>query len=222
MRSCRAVIVSRTCTTSHSLSFVEHRALIEAVVPPVEATLLPRRAEARQGSYRLWSCHAGRNQVRALLDRSVAIHAVDLHRVARLAVELAIAVAVLLEVTVDAVHALFQMDIFQVHCLPKLVGIVEGDRLVVGVEQVALAIVLEDSAKDPSVTVEVGKLRVLQLLVEFRRAGSFQKCRYRTKPANSRSLPDCAPELAFCSPASGLRCCAGHMCSPSISLSHHV
>ncbi len=85
----------------------------------------------------------------------MAIHAVDLHRVSGLTVEFAVAVAVLLEMTIDAVHALFQMDVFQVHRLAKLFGIVERHRLIMIVQQGALAIMLEHSAKDPTVTVEV-------------------------------------------------------------------
>ena len=47
--------------------------------------------------------------------------------------------------------------------------------MIFGVEQVALAIVLEDRAEHPAVAVEIGELRVLELLVEFRRPDLFEK-----------------------------------------------
>ena len=75
------------------------------------------RATGRSGD-------AGCHQRRALLDGAVAVDAVDFDGIARLAVELAVAVTVLLEVAVDAVHALLQMNVFQMHGLAELVGIV--------------------------------------------------------------------------------------------------
>ena len=131
---------------------------------------------------------AGRHQGRTLLNRAVAIHAIDLDGVARLSVEFAVAVAVLLEVAVDAVHSFFQMDVFEVHRLLELVGIVEWNYLVVLVEQVAFAIVLEDGAEDPAMTVEVGELGVLQLLVELGRAGLLQEVRVGPEAANGGAL----------------------------------
>jgi len=71
------------------------------------------------------------------------------------------------------------------------------------------------------VTMEIGKLRVLKLLIEFSRAGLFQKSSVGPQTAN------CDPSgfrvwTRFCSFAFGWRCSAGHICSPSISLSHQV
>ena len=117
-------------------------------------------------------------------NRAVTIDAIDFDRVAGFAVELAVAVAVLLEVAVDAVHPFFQMDVFEVHRFLELIGIVERDLLVVLVEQVAFAVVLEDGAEDPAMAVEVGKLRVLQLPVEFGRAGFLQELGVRPQAAN--------------------------------------
>src|SRR5713101_981767 len=118
----------------------------------------------------------------------MAIHAVYLDGVACLAVEFAVAVAVLLEVAVHAMHPLFKVDVLEVYRLLELLRIVEGNNLVVRVEQVALAVVLEDSAEDPSVTMEVGKLRVLKLLIEFRCTGLFQKGSVRPQTPNGGSL----------------------------------
>ena len=47
----------------------------------------------------------------------MAIHAIDLDGVARLAIEFAVTVTILLEVTVNAVHPLLEMDVFQVYRL---------------------------------------------------------------------------------------------------------
>src|SRR5271166_973350 len=47
---------------------------------------------------------------------------------------------------------------------------------------------LEDDAENPSMTMEIGKLRVLKLLVEFRRACFLQECSVGPQPANGRSL----------------------------------
>ena len=93
--------------------------------------------------------------------------------------------------------------------------------LVVLVEQVALAIALVDRAEDPAVAVKVGELRVLELLVELRRADLSEEFRIAPQPL-----------IAACS---GLRCGspadsrvgsrllrAGYMCLPSVSFSHHV
>ena len=136
-----------------------------------------------QGWCRL-SARQGRtlSGLRAALNGAVAIHAIDLDGVTRFSVEFAVAVAVLLEVAVDAVHSLFQMDVFEVHRLPELVGIVERNRLVILIEQVAFAIVLECCAENPAMAVEVGKLGVLQLAVELGRAGFLQEVRVDHRP----------------------------------------
>ena len=75
---------------------------------------------------------------------------------------------VLREVAVGAVHPLLEVDVLQMHGLLELVGIVEGDDLVVGVEQVAFAVALVDGHEVPAVAVIVGELRVLRLGVEAR------------------------------------------------------
>ncbi len=133
----------------------------------------------------------------------MAILAGDFDRGPHLAVQLAVAVNVLDEVAVDAMHPFFEVDVEQVnrHVLTerlelalllvderprcgvfsipiaialKLLHIFRhrhgrlklpvgglGDRIVVMVEERAAAIFLEHGAKNPSVTVEVGELRVL-------------------------------------------------------------
>ena len=130
----------------------------------------------------------------------MAVDAGNLDGVARLAVELSVAVAVLFEVAVDAVHAAFEMDVLQVHGQPARfcirlrasrlrrplirrtrVGVVHGRGELLrrgllhdvarAVEQIALAIALEHGAEQPSMTVEVREARLTQRVVECQPAG---------------------------------------------------
>ena len=78
------------------------------------------------------------NKVRALANRAMTIFASDLDRGARLVVKIAVAVRVLAEVAVDAMHSLFEMNVVEVDRLLKLVRIVGRNRLLFGVEQVSL------------------------------------------------------------------------------------
>ena len=164
--------------------FLEHRALIEPAFFPVETALQPWRAQAGQVGAPVGSSRPGRDQSCALLDGTVAVYAIDLDRVAGFAVELAVTVAVLLEMAVDALHAFFQVNVLEVDGLLEFVGIIEGDRLVFGVEQRAFAVVLENGAEDPAVAVEVSELSVLQLLVEFGCANFLKKIDIRPEAAN--------------------------------------
>ena len=105
----------------------------------------------------------------------MAIHAIDLNRVPRLPVKLAVAMAVLFKMAIDAVHALFKMNVLEMDSLVKFLRIIERDRLVFAVQQRTLAIVLEGRAENPAVAVEVGKLCVLEFVVELGRPGFLQK-----------------------------------------------
>ena len=98
---------------------------------------------------------------------------------AHLVLNAIVAVHVLDEVAIDAVHALFQVDVHQVDGDARLVdavlrrqvleahgGLQFGvadvlDDLAVVVEEAALAVLAEDGAEGPAVAVEVGELRVL-------------------------------------------------------------
>src|SRR5882757_6603174 len=114
----------------------------------------------------------------------MTVNAVNLDSIARFAVKFAVAVAVLFEVAVHAMHTFFKVDIFQMNSLLQFLGIVEGNNLVISVLQIAFAVVLEDGAEDPAVTMEIGKLRVLKVLVEFGCAGLFQKASIGPQTAN--------------------------------------
>ena len=91
----------------------------------------------------------------------MTVDAVDLYGVPGFSVELAVAVTVLLEVAVDAVHTFFEMNVFEVYGFPEFVRDRRTTLACPGVEQVSLAVVLEDGAENPSVAVEVAELRVL-------------------------------------------------------------
>src|SRR5713226_10391194 len=118
----------------------------------------------------------------------MAIDAVDFDRRSRLAINFPIAVIVLREVAIIALHAFFEMNIRQVYRFPEALGIVESDLLAVLVQPIPLAIVVENRAKNPAVPVKISKLRGLQLLVEFGAADFFQKCIIVPEPANGGAL----------------------------------
>ena len=108
---------------------------------------------------------AGRDERRPLRDGAVTVDAGGRRRVARLAVELAVAVDVGEEMAIDALHAVREMHIFQVHRFGEFLRVVMRDRMIVEVEHGAFAVVFEDGAKDPAVPVVVGKLGVLELRI---------------------------------------------------------
>src|SRR5580658_1001921 len=98
----------------------------------------------------------------------MAIHAIDFNGVACFSIQFSVAVAVLLEMAVDAMHSLFQMDVLQVDGFFELLRIVERNLVSLGIEKIAFAVVLEGRPENPSVTVEIGELGVLEVPVEFR------------------------------------------------------
>ena len=110
----------------------------------------------------------------------MTVNAVNLDGGARLVVEDAVAVRVLLEVAVNAVHPLLKMYVFEVDWDARgrrrglgrrVVAVLDrlfelGGRNVfhafaARVEHVALAVALEDCAEHPAVAVEVCELRAL-------------------------------------------------------------
>ncbi len=143
-------------------------ALDQLAVDPLEALLAVGIADQLQVPAVRRCGRAGRLQRRQLVDRAVAILALDLDRAHDLGLHVAVAVVVLREVAVDALHADVDVDRLQVHGLLPLVRIVVLDDLAILVEQVALAVARIDAAEVPAVTVIVGELRVVQLRVEQR------------------------------------------------------
>src|SRR5262249_47853389 len=122
-----------------------------------DAAVLPGRVVSR----------AGGAQRGPLRRRAVAVNALDLDAGADLLRKLGVAVDVLDEMTIDTVHALFQVNVHQVdrnavlaapsrvHGRHQLRGIRVLDLVAAVVEQVTLAVLLEDGTEDPAVAVEV-------------------------------------------------------------------
>ena len=97
---------------------LDHRVLDDLVAAPLEPALLERRAERREIAAVLARFgrggigrRAGGDERRSLAGRAVAVDALDLDGRADLAVELGVAVDVLDEMAVDAVHPLFEVDV---------------------------------------------------------------------------------------------------------------
>src|SRR5262245_5829791 len=92
--------------------------------------------------------------------------------------------AILFEMAVNAVHTFFKMDVLHVYRdSDTLLGAIgrltdsalqerpidrlKGDNRTPGIEKITLTVTLEDGLKVPAMAVVVGKLRVLELRVEF-------------------------------------------------------
>ena len=122
-----------------------------------------------------------------LSNRAVTIDTINLDRRARLAVDFSVAVIVLLEMAIVALHPFFEMNVGEMHRFTEAVRIVERDLLAVPVEPVSSAVVVEHGPEDPAMSVKIRELRGLQLLVEFRAARLLQEL--------------------FAAPKSARRCC---------------
>ena len=116
----------------------------------------------------------------------MAIHAIDLHCRARLPINFPVAVIILREMAIRALHAFLQMNVGQVHGLLKLLRIVERDRLPVLVQPVPFSIVVINPAKHPAMPVKIRKLRRLQFGIELRAACLLQKFVLAPQPARRR------------------------------------
>src|SRR5580704_16660652 len=105
----------------------------------------------------------------------MAIDAIDFDGGARFTVDFPVAVIVLGKMAVVALHAFFEMDVGEVHGFSEAVGSIETDLFAVLVEPVPFAVVIEDGAKNPAVTMKIGELRGFQFGVEFGAAEILQK-----------------------------------------------
>src|ERR1700688_4873386 len=95
----------------------------------------------------------------------MAVLATDFHGCCDLAVDVAVAMAVLRVMTIDAMHADIDMHGGEMYRLLELLRVIVGDDLTGGVEQIARAIPLEHGAEIPSVSMIIRELRVLELRV---------------------------------------------------------
>ena len=131
----------------------------------------------------------------------MAILAPDLDRILHLAIDKAVAVAVLREMAIGALHPLFGVNVHQMDRLAgidpdgdelalalaaEFLGIVGPDDLALGIEQIARAIALEHRAEIPAVAVVIGELRVLRPGVQI--IDVAQEIRVRPIAARVRAL----------------------------------
>src|SRR3989475_6447010 len=168
--------------------FIRHGALKDFAVARFETPHTPGCAQRIEMAAAFRCCRARGDQRSLLANRAVAIDAVDFDGGAGLAVNFSVAVIVLSEMAIVALHPLFQMNVSEVYGFAETVGIVEGNLLAVLIEPVSFAVVIENSAEDPAMAVEISKLRSLQLLVEFGTAGFFQKVFIVPEAANRGAL----------------------------------
>ena len=98
---------------------------IEFAIRAIRSGVRPRRAQGVEMRAAVGRGGAGGDQAWLVANRAVAIDAIDFDGGARLAVEFAVAVAVLLEMAVDALHAFFQMNVREMHGFLEFFGIVE-------------------------------------------------------------------------------------------------
>src|SRR5439155_16490456 len=118
---------------------------------------------------------AGGRQRASLLDRAVAVDAGNLDRIARLAIQLSVAVRIAVEMAVDPVHPTLEVNVLEMD-RHAWTGALLGIRDRIGelvcrcrrhhvpdiVEEPPLTIALEHGAEHPSVAVKICELCPLQ------------------------------------------------------------
>ena len=139
---------------------IAHYPLIELVVFNAQAGREPRRYQR---------CF--------LSNRSMTVDTTNLNRRARFVVKHSVAMRVLAKVTINAVHPFFEMNVVEMNGLSEAIRIVGRDDVVLCVKQIPFPIALEDQTEHPAVSMEIRKLRALQLRIEFRRARAVQEFR---------------------------------------------
>ena len=130
-----------------------------------------KAAEAPRGSQRIKAMTAGprgeggigrgktgRRKSGFFADGAMTIDAIDFDGGARFAVNLSIAMIILIEMAIGTLHSFFEVNVGEMDSLAEAIGIVEGNDFVVGVEPVPFSVVFVDAAKDPAVAMEVGEL----------------------------------------------------------------
>src|SRR6266446_5609387 len=170
------------------LVFLQHGTLNDFVAAPFESPQSPRCPQRIEMPATLRGCGTGGNQRRLLSNRAVAIDAINFYRGTRLPVDFPVAVIVLREVAIVALHALFKMDVRKMNRFAEAIGIVKCDLLPVLVQPVPLSIVIENGPEDPAVPMKVCELRGLQFLVEFVAANFLQEFVVVPEPADRRAF----------------------------------
>ena len=127
-----------------------------------------------------------RDELGAFAYRPVTVDTSNLNCSAGLGVENAVAVRVLPKMTVDAMHAFFEMNVVEMDGFVKSIRIVGRHNRIFRVEQVPFPIALEHLPENPAMTVRVRELRSLQTGIEFGGAGLIKKLTFRPKAAQTR------------------------------------
>ncbi len=101
----------------------------------------------------------------------MAIDAGDFDCGRHFTVDVPVAVIVLLEMAVNAMHADIHVHRAEVHRFFHLVRILVTDGAAVFIKQGTLAIALEHGAEIPAVAVVIGELGIFQFRIQFRNIG---------------------------------------------------
>ena len=171
------------------------------IIKPFKTPLAIRISQ--QGEVRaLWGRSGPRCQQRGIGVRcAVAILAANLDSVGNFAVNQAVAVTVLSEMAVCALHPFFRVNIHHVHAfagvrahfyklaftlfapLFRVVGI---DNLALRIKQIALAVALQDGAEIPAVAVIIRELSIFEFGIQI--INVAQEVQIRPQPLGRRSL----------------------------------
>src|SRR6201984_544619 len=87
-----------------------HRALDQGITAPFEATQPPRRAQSFKLPAARRRGRPGGNQAGSRTDSAVAVYAIDFNRGAGFAVNFSIAVIILPEMAIGALHSFFRSE----------------------------------------------------------------------------------------------------------------
>src|SRR5260370_35832522 len=89
---------------------------------------------------------------------------------------------------IRTVLAFLQVNVLEMDCCLKFIFVRFGNDAVISVEEVSFPVSLEHRAKHPTLTVKIGKLGVLELLVELRGAEFLEKSRIGPQSASGGRL----------------------------------
>jgi len=112
----------------------------------------------------------------------VAVNALDGRGGTRLAVKFAVAMHVGQKVTVHAVHPLGQVNVFKMDGFGELLRSVVRNDVIIQIQQIAPAVLLEHRAEDPAMPVIIRELRLLELRIQL--GDLFQEIEIAPQPSS--------------------------------------
>jgi hypothetical protein len=174
--ACRPLVVLRPSRrdrvlhqTDLPLEFrIQHRALIQRTIDPLKEKAAIRGSLLRQVRATVQRRRSRGIEAGVTIDGAVAVLAANFDRGGHLAIKMPVAVVVLGEMTIGALHARVHVRRRHVNGLLEFIGVGIGDTRALLVEQIAAAVPLEHSAKVPAMAVIVRELRVMQLRIQLR------------------------------------------------------